>query len=83
LIFKFLDSQLEDKRLHTEWNQAFPDFHLLLISSWIELWFVKGCSQIYELFHLSKEQFSNIIVALSCILISRHDHVLSLINIHF
>ena len=40
LIFKFLDSKLEDKRFCTEWQQAFPDFSLLLISSWIEFWFV-------------------------------------------
>jgi len=36
LIFKFLDSKLEDKIFCT-----CPDFNLLLISSWIELWFVK------------------------------------------
>jgi len=35
VIFKFLDSKLEDKRFCTEWWQAFPDFNLLLISSWI------------------------------------------------
>jgi len=31
LIFKFLDSNLEDKRFSTEWYQAFPDLNLLLI----------------------------------------------------
>jgi len=41
LIFKFLDSNLEDKRFCTKWQQAFPDFILLLISSAIEFWFVK------------------------------------------
>ena len=41
LIFKFLDSDLEDKRFCTEWKQAFPDFNLPLISSWIKFWFVK------------------------------------------
>jgi len=41
LIFKFLDSKLEDKRFCTEWQQAFLEFNLLLISSWIEFWFVK------------------------------------------
>jgi len=41
LIFKFLDSSLEDKRFCTEWLQAFPDLNLLLISSAIEFWFVK------------------------------------------
>jgi hypothetical protein len=35
LIFIFLDSKIEDERLCTEWEQAFPDF-TLLISSWME-----------------------------------------------
>jgi len=33
LIFKFLDSNLVDKRVCSEWQQAFPGFNLLLISS--------------------------------------------------
>jgi hypothetical protein len=33
LIFEFVDSKLEDKIFCTEWQQAFPDFNLLLISS--------------------------------------------------
>jgi len=33
LIFKFLDSKLEDKIFCIERQQAFPDFNLLLISS--------------------------------------------------
>jgi hypothetical protein len=37
-IFIFLSSKLEDKRFYTEWLQAFPDFNLLLISSWIEFY---------------------------------------------
>jgi hypothetical protein len=40
LIFTFLDSILEDKRFCTEWQQAFPDFNLLFISSWTEFWFI-------------------------------------------
>jgi hypothetical protein len=36
LIFIFSDSKLEDKRFCTEWQQAFHDFSLLLISSWIK-----------------------------------------------
>ena len=41
LIFKFLDSNLEYKSFCTEWQQAFPDLNLLLISSGIEFWSVK------------------------------------------
>jgi hypothetical protein len=40
-IFIFFDSKLEDKTFCTEWQQAFPDFNLLLISSWMEFWFVR------------------------------------------
>ena len=40
-IFKVLDSNLEDKRFCAEWQQAFPDLNLLLISSAIEFWFVE------------------------------------------
>ena len=40
LIFIFLDSELKNERFCTEWQQAFPDFNLLLISSWVEFWFV-------------------------------------------
>ena len=54
LIFKFLDSKLGDKRFCTEWQQAFPDFSLLLISSWIEFWFVKVVHK-----HLNSSTLSN------------------------
>jgi hypothetical protein len=40
LTFTFLDSRRDDKRLWTEWYQAFPEFSLLLISSWIQFWSV-------------------------------------------
>jgi hypothetical protein len=32
LIFTFIDSRREDKRFWTAWQQAFPEFSLLLIS---------------------------------------------------
>jgi hypothetical protein len=38
----FLDSNLADKKFCTEWQQAFPDFKLLLISSWIEFRFIRA-----------------------------------------
>jgi len=41
LIFICLYGKLEDKRFCTEWQQEFPGFSLLLISSWIECWFIK------------------------------------------
>jgi len=40
LIFTFFDRKLKDKRFCTEWQQAFPDFNLLLISSLIEFCFL-------------------------------------------
>jgi hypothetical protein len=53
LIFKFSDIKLEDKIFCTEWQQALPDFSLLLISSWIEFLSVKvypkyfNCSEVF------------------------------------
>ena len=41
LIPLFLNRKLDDKRFYTELQQAFPDFNLLLIVSWIEFWFVR------------------------------------------
>jgi hypothetical protein len=35
-----LDRKREDKRFWTEWQQALLEFSLLLISSWMEFWFV-------------------------------------------
>ena len=36
-----MDSNIEDKRFCTEWQEAFPDLNVLLISSGIEFRFVK------------------------------------------
>jgi len=84
LNFKFLDSNLEDKRFCTEWYQAFPNLNLLLISSGIEFWCVKSCSQIFKLFHpLEGTIVHPHTLNSSCILISRHDHVLSFISTYF
>ena len=41
LIFIFSVSKVEEKRSCTELRQAFHDFSLLLIYSWIEFWFVR------------------------------------------
>ena len=41
LIFIFLESKLEEKWFCIEWQQAFADFNLLLISSWLEFWYFK------------------------------------------
>jgi hypothetical protein len=48
---------MEDKTFCTEWCQAFPNFNLLLISSWIEFLFVNvvpkylNCSSLYNSVH--------------------------------
>ena len=55
LIFKLLDSKLGDKRFCTEWKQAFSDFNLPLISSWIEFWFAKVVPKHLNSSILSKE----------------------------
>jgi hypothetical protein len=48
LIFTFLDSSREDKRLYTEWQQALPEFNLLLISSWIRFCFLYSFQNIWK-----------------------------------
>jgi hypothetical protein len=35
------DWKLEDKRFCTEWQQAVPEFSLLLIYSWMQFWFYR------------------------------------------
>jgi hypothetical protein len=54
LIFIFFDSRLEDKRLCTEWQQTFPDFSLLLISSCMGFWYVRVISKHTNYSTLSK-----------------------------
>ena len=58
LICKFLDIKLADKRFCTEWWQAFPDFNLVLISSWIEFWFVKVVPKYWNSSTVSKDLLS-------------------------
>jgi hypothetical protein len=36
LIFTFLDSKQNDRKLWSEWQQAFPKFELLLIPMWMQ-----------------------------------------------
>jgi hypothetical protein len=40
LIFTRFDSRREEKTFQTAWQQAFPEFSPLLISSWMQFWFV-------------------------------------------
>jgi len=40
LIIISLNSKLKDERFCTEWQQAFPEFNLLIIFSWIDFWSV-------------------------------------------
>jgi hypothetical protein len=82
LIYKFLESRLEDKIFSTEWQQALPDSNLLSISSWIEFLFVRIVPKYLKYSTISKELSVDHIVTSSCILISRHDYVLSFISIH-
>jgi hypothetical protein len=58
LIFNFLDSNLEDNRFCTEWQPAFPNFNLLLISSWIEFWSVNVVPRYMNLWHRSSNYVS-------------------------
>ena len=61
-------------------KQALPDLNLLLISSAIEFWFVKVVPKYLNYSTLSKVLLLNLTVNSSCILISRHEHILSFIS---
>jgi len=41
ILFIFLNGNQGNRRFCTEKYQAFPDFRLLLISSWTKFWFVR------------------------------------------
>ena len=83
MIFIFLVSKLEDKRFCTEWKEAFPDFSLLLMSIWMEFLFVRVFPNIWIEPTFNRIYYLSSYCDLSCVLISRHDHVLSFINIYF
>jgi hypothetical protein len=53
-----LNIKLEDKTFWTEWYQVLPQFNLLLISSWMQFWFLKNYSQRFEFCHNFKEFLS-------------------------
>jgi hypothetical protein len=57
LTFTFLDSRRDDKRLWIEWQQAFPEFSLLLIASWIQFWSVSVVPRYLNFATLSKDLF--------------------------
>ena len=57
LIFKVLDSKLEDKWFCPEWQQAFPDFNLLLIYPWMEFRFVRVVFKYMNCSTLSKNYY--------------------------
>jgi hypothetical protein len=48
----------KSKDPRTEWQQASPDFNLLLISSWTEFWFVNDVHKYLNCSTLSKELLS-------------------------
>ena len=64
LIFVFFSCKLEHKRC-TEWQQAFPVFSLLLISSWMEVWFIGVVPKYLNYSSLSKH-FSSVFILWFC-----------------
>ena len=58
LIFKFLDSKLEDKRFCTKWQQTFPDFNPLVTFTWIKFWLIKVVPKYFNSSILPKELLS-------------------------
>jgi hypothetical protein len=57
LTLTFLDSRRDAKTLWAEWQQAFPKFSLLLISSWIQFWSVSVVPKYLNFAMLSKDLF--------------------------
>jgi hypothetical protein len=70
LIFTFLGSRREDKRFWTEWYQALPEFSHLLISSWIEFWFI---TEVYSLLYRNNAAASSLFYSL--IHLRSHSHL--------
>jgi hypothetical protein len=67
LTFKFLDNGWEDRRLWTEWQQAFPEFSLLLISSCTQFWSFSVVPRYLNLVTSSKDPF---IIFMPCFVLS-------------
>jgi hypothetical protein len=51
----------EDKRFWTEWWQAFPDFNLLLASSWMSFWFVSVVPKYWNVATFSNDSLAILI----------------------
>ena len=60
LIFLCFVSKLEDKGFCTLWQQAFPDFSLLSISTWIKFWFIGIVPKYLKFSMLSKDLTSGL-----------------------
>ena len=54
LLFIFLGIKLQGRRFCTKWWQAFPDFNLFWLSSWIEFWCVRFVPKFLSCSTLSK-----------------------------
>jgi hypothetical protein len=59
----FLNHKWEDKRLWTVWRQAFHIFSLLLISLWMQTWFVNNDPKYFNSATFSK----NLLATFICI----------------
>ena len=58
LVFKFLESKMEDKIFYTERQQALPEFNLFLISSWTEFRFITVTNKYLKCSTVSRELLS-------------------------
>jgi hypothetical protein len=83
LIFTFLDSRREDESFWTEWQQALPEFNLLLISSWIKFWFVTVVPKYLNCAKLSEDVSYLYVMILLSVLVTRHQHMLSFLCVYF
>jgi hypothetical protein len=82
LMSKFLGRRREDKRLWKEWQQAFPTFNLLFISSWAQFWFSSFFSSTWSLLHFQRI-YQSVHYDFVLYFGARHHHILGLLCIYF
>jgi hypothetical protein len=64
-----------------ECQQTFSDFSLLLISSWMEFWFVIVVSKYWNCFTLSKSYYLYLYCEFFCVLLSKYEYMFSFLSI--
>jgi hypothetical protein len=83
LIMNFFERRQEYTIFWNEWQQAIPEFNLLLISSGVQFWFFTILPKYVNSDTISKEWLATIRFILSCILVTTNTHIPSLLCVYF